>query len=725
MPVERIVIAGDVFRTTDGDPNQLSNVRWLRGEFARLLYELTGLWPDVGYRRNAPDDGRAVIAEWYRLMGHAPSLEAWAATYGETAPPGALIEAMRPDYESSLVIGFELSPLMRAVLDGIGAPWVDIGVSPIRFLDDLALSLRFSWPVALAHPGLLSPAHIEEAVARLRARQWKGASAADLKGACVFLAQTRYDRTLIKGGAFFADSEAVERVAQALDGRPLVLKPHPLAPDNPLLGALQQRFGARTTEANIYAILATAADVRFLSISSSAAIEARHFGHPVEILHPAAHADQAPLASLWAHRSASFWRSALRPMFGLRLVLTSMLRPKRRAEFNERATPDRLRRIHGSWGMARHSLNKDLESMQESLPCGTKVPLVEDGANVVLYRGSEAHPAYRCSECGYIFFDPPDAAFLQEYYNSEYPRSAASWYNADSNYQPDRCSARVERITAIAERFLGTKEVSYHEAGCAYGGVIAMFRNRGYDASGTDINENAINEGCLRGNKAIFPETESPFFNRTGRQVDVLFSFHAVEHMPRPDEFLAEISSLLTSRGIVIIFVPNSVAAQSILQSFHSNPWFAYPDHLHLFSAKSVLCLAERTGHELLDVWTEMLTDDPHKDALVLGADPAVHEARVRAYLIKSFFLGQELCFVLTPKGSETAALLADQIAAVRSLCEAAGNREKALLELCAEKRIGGRSSEESQRKPIASSSRSLAAVTAPVWAYLFGCRAR
>src|SRR5262245_27639628 len=195
--------------------------------------------------------------------------------------------------------------------------------------------------------------------------------------------------------------------------------------------------------------------------------------------------------------------------------------------------------------------------------------------------------------------------------------------------------------------------------------------------------------------------------------------------MPHPDEFLAEISNLLTSRGIFISFVPNALAAQSILKSFHSNTWFAYPDHLHLFSAKAALCLAERTGYELLDVWTEMLTEDPSKDAVVLGADPVAHEGRIRAYLFKSFFLGQELCFVLTPKGSETASLLASQIVAVRAHCQAAGRREKALLELCAEKRIACSSSKEPQGSAVASSPRCLAAATAPAWAYSFGSEAR
>jgi hypothetical protein len=354
MRIERIVMTGDVFRTTCGDPNQLANVRWLRGELSRVLYELTGLWPDVRYRRNAPDDGYALIAEWYGLLGHVPSVEAWAATYSQVDPPPALVEALMPDYDRALVIGFELSPLMRSVLDRIGAPWVDVEVSPLRFLDDLALSVRCSWlvqgPLAwpadrLAHPGLVSPGHVAEAVARQRAQHRGDPAAAACSGACIFLAQTRYDRTLIKDGVFFPDTEAVERVAQALKGRRLVLKPHPLAPDSPLIGMLRQRCAGELTEANVYALLAAAGDVQLITVSSSAAIEARHFGHRPRMLHPAAHAHPAQFTSLWAHRSAAFWRAALAPILPLKVG----------AAFEEHTIPDRLRRNLGAWGFARAS----------------------------------------------------------------------------------------------------------------------------------------------------------------------------------------------------------------------------------------------------------------------------------------------------------------------------------------------------------------------------------
>jgi hypothetical protein len=342
MRIERIVITGDVFRTTNGDPNQLFNARWLHEELAAVLHELTGLCPELGYRRNAADDGRALLAEWFELLGHAPSAQAWAATYGATAPP-ALVAALAPDYERALVVGFELSPLMCSALDRLGVPWADMELSPLRFLGDLALSLRCSWPVARSHhPGLATPAQVAEAVAGLRARYRDDPAAVACNGACVFLAQTRNDRTLITDGGFFPDGEAVAGVAKALAGRRLVLKPHPLQADNPLLDALQEQLGGSVTDANIYALLAAASDVRFLTISSSAAIEARHFGHSAQMLHAAAHAHPAPFTSLWAHRSAAFWRP----------LLAAIMPVKAEAMLEEHLVPDRLRRKLGAWGFA-------------------------------------------------------------------------------------------------------------------------------------------------------------------------------------------------------------------------------------------------------------------------------------------------------------------------------------------------------------------------------------
>jgi hypothetical protein len=351
MRIERIVITGDVLRTSIGEANQLPNVRWLHEELRGVLHALTGLSPEITYRRNTDDDGLAVISDWYGRLGHVPSVKAWAATYAMTAPP-ALIDALAPDYERALVIGFELSPILRSALDSIGVPWIDMEVSPIRFLDDLALTVRLSWPVETPaagagdrrpHPGLVSPGLVEEAVDGLRARHRNDTEAAACSHACIFLAQTRHDRTLIRDGGFFPDDAAIARVAGMLGGRPLILKPHPLQLDNPLLAALQERLAAPVTGVNIYALLAAARDVRFVTISSSAAIEARQFGHVAAMLHPDAHDHPASFTSLWAHRSAAFWRTAL----------GSILPVRADSNFEERLVPDRLRQRLNAWGFTR------------------------------------------------------------------------------------------------------------------------------------------------------------------------------------------------------------------------------------------------------------------------------------------------------------------------------------------------------------------------------------
>ena len=141
--VERIVLTGDVFRTVTGEAGQLKNVRWLSRRFRPLLMDLTALPVEERFRLNAADEGKAVIRKWFALLGEPVSLEAWARSFWRT-PPRALINAMARDYRGSLVVSVEMSPLMQGVFDALDVPWIDVGISPRRFLPDLAVSLKAS-----------------------------------------------------------------------------------------------------------------------------------------------------------------------------------------------------------------------------------------------------------------------------------------------------------------------------------------------------------------------------------------------------------------------------------------------------------------------------------------------------------------------------------------------------------------------------------------------------
>ena len=228
-----------------------------------------------------PDEGYALVTALYRLLGHAPSLEAWAATYGQTTPPPALVEALRPDYDRALVIGFELSPLMRSVLNRIGAPWIDVELSPIRFLDDLALDLRFSWPGQRRPSG--------PPVARPRAaRPWRACArstgqlrpAADLQRGLHLPGpdplRPDVDQGRRPSSPTARRSSAWRRPSTGGGSSSSRIRWRRTTRCSASSGSASR---ARTTDANIYALLAAAGDARLLTISSSAAIEARHFGH--------------------------------------------------------------------------------------------------------------------------------------------------------------------------------------------------------------------------------------------------------------------------------------------------------------------------------------------------------------------------------------------------------------------------------------------------------------
>jgi len=317
--IKRIVFTGDVFRTDDAlEQNQLSNVRWLRDELANTLHTVTNIVPEIRFRRNERDAGRSTLKRWYELLGRTASQQAWAATFWQDKPPKALVEAVNDDYQDALVIAVEMSPLLQSLLDALGVPWVDVTISPIRFLQDLLVSLRFSRHLSHnpAHPGLIGPHDIEAAAQHLRAYYGKN-KLEHLDGTAVYFAQTQADRTQItQHGQFFSVDATLAAIETNLQNRRLVVKAHPWAKANPILSLCHERFDARTTDDNTYAILASACDVTVLTISSSVGIEAEAFGKPVNFFsRDALGWIYSGPTSFWAHRSPSFWRELLSPIF--------------------------------------------------------------------------------------------------------------------------------------------------------------------------------------------------------------------------------------------------------------------------------------------------------------------------------------------------------------------------------------------------------------------------
>jgi len=322
MQIDRILLTGDAFRTVLGEPLQAGNVEWLARHFGAMLHAVTALPVESRFPLNAEQASIDSVRHWVGLQGGL-GLENWAREFWGTPTP-ALCGEVERSAKSALVVGIELSPLMIAALDSAGVPWIDVGVSPLRFLADYVIHLRASahFDLRVAPDCLLSSEQIGEAVNRV-SRNYCAVDA-PLDDTVIFFAQTRQDRTTIADGRFCGLDDAITLVEPILRGRRLLVKPHPWEPENPIVNALLQQFDGEITNLNTYCMLSSRHRPVVATLSSSVGIEARAFGCPTYVANPGVQ-DWAysGVDSLFWGRSARLWAPILSQLVPVKMTQDS------------------------------------------------------------------------------------------------------------------------------------------------------------------------------------------------------------------------------------------------------------------------------------------------------------------------------------------------------------------------------------------------------------------
>lgn len=144
MRIDRVIFTGDIFRTSESrELNQIGNVLWLRRLVGDALTEASGLVPSIWFGRHEFEESgdwsiRRIDHAFFEALGAGPSQECWAKTYFSEPNP-RLISLIGNALGNAFIVAIEMSPLLQAVFDRLGLPWVDINISPIRFLPDMCL----------------------------------------------------------------------------------------------------------------------------------------------------------------------------------------------------------------------------------------------------------------------------------------------------------------------------------------------------------------------------------------------------------------------------------------------------------------------------------------------------------------------------------------------------------------------------------------------------------
>ena len=99
------------------------------------------------------------------------------------------------------------------------------------------------------------------------------------------------------------------------------------------------------------------------------------------------------------------------------------------------------------------------------------------------------------------------------------------------------------------------------EIGCGIGTVVFELSRQGYDVTGTDISQVAIEYGRAKYQGVrleVLPAEELPFADGT---FDIVLSFDLFEHIARVDRHVSEVGRILKPSGYYLFQTPNKLAS--------------------------------------------------------------------------------------------------------------------------------------------------------------------
>jgi SAM-dependent methyltransferase len=224
-------------------------------------------------------------------------------------------------------------------------------------------------------------------------------------------------------------------------------------------------------------------------------------------------------------------------------------------------------------------------------------PLIEFGLPVCVEFRDRTIQAQSDPGSGCVFFEPPIAEELYDFYQEEFEQVSSGNYDIEADYEAGNTSYQAGRIIEVYCSLVHHMPRTSFELGCAYGGVVAEMARRGIDAQGSDINKNAISKGAAcKGNKRIFHADNLEALARLEGKVDLIYSIHTLEHDPELFQVIRICREKLSEHGLLFISVPNAMFLGSVLGGFRNNLWVGYPQHLHMLSAGFIPSLCRWAG---------------------------------------------------------------------------------------------------------------------------------
>ncbi len=200
---------------------------------------------------------------------------------------------------------------------------------------------------------------------------------------------------------------------------------------------------------------------------------------------------------------------------------------------------------------------------------------------------------YRCENCGLVrVIPPPSREQLESYYKDGYRQFRYS-FRTPLTDPPRRKMGELK----ILERYCSSS--SLLDVGAAYGHFMHNAKQYGWDVTGVEPQD----EARILAQSRFRLKIHESLADAPDNKFSVVTLWHVIEHITTPYEFIGEIHKKLVRGGTFALSTPNldSLSAKATGQSWG---WLSPPDHVILYSPKTLSRLLEQAGFEVLHLET-------------------------------------------------------------------------------------------------------------------------
>jgi len=201
-----------------------------------------------------------------------------------------------------------------------------------------------------------------------------------------------------------------------------------------------------------------------------------------------------------------------------------------------------------------------------------------------------------CADCGHLFFSKmPSHKWFHMMYKKQFGMKALV-----PQVPPEGDYSHIYSLILPLIESKNKNDVSILDVGCGYGGALANWCRLGYtDLYGVEPGFEratvARKTGAIVHNGTVEEIFEDPKFMDKIGGMDVIYSWHAFEHIYDPKLSVTNLLKLLKTGGLLCIVVPNG-AAEHIIQQAH------YLPHIHSYSIESLGSLLEGCGMNIIHI---------------------------------------------------------------------------------------------------------------------------